>query len=103
GSLALPDGVVPGSRLMAVNDTPFAEYVSGIEPYHCYSTPTFFWYHLPHHLVRQGSELPHHRERLKLTFETIAGPAGVDLAYGDPSSFSFPTTQRYAGWTLAAE
>lgn len=99
--LELPDGLAIGSRLLAVNRIAFAEYVSRIEPYHCYSTPAFFWYHLPHHVVRQGGELPEHAERLILTFEAPLGPVEIVLDYADPSGFA-PTTQRYDGWALLA-
>ena len=98
----LPEGVAIGARLAAVNGVAIADYITAIEPYHCYSTPTFFWYHLPHHVVRQGSELPAHEAQLALTFATPSGPLEAVLDYGDPISFP-PATRRYDGWTLMAE
>ncbi|MET3925729.1 hypothetical protein [Devosia sp. 2618] len=102
-SVALPENLSVGARLLAVNDVPFADYATAVEPYHCYSVPAFFWYHLPHHVVRQGSELPHYGESLKLTFETDDEPIGVDLKYGPSAAFSLPKPQRYSAWTLVAE
>lgn len=100
--LNLPEQVVIGARLLAVNGLSVTDYVAAVEPYHCYSTPTFFWYHLPHHLVRQGSELPGHEAQLALTFDTPSGPVEVVLDYGNPIGLP-PAVKRYDGWTLLAE
>lgn len=102
-NLALPAGLEIGAFLIAVNGLPLDQYIASIEPYHCYSTPTFFWYHLPHHIVRQGSELPAHSQQLLLTFETASGPVDITLPYRDPKSFIPPRPIRYAGWSCLGE
>lgn len=101
--VTLPNDLAIGARLIGVNGLAIADYVSRIEPYHCYSTPAFFWYHLPHHIVRQGSELPQHDNHLALTFETATGSAEISLPYAEPANFMLPRTTRYAGWLRLAE
>lgn len=104
--IAPPPGVGEGSVVASVNGLSFDDYVRQIEPYHCHSTPAFFWYHLPAHLVRRGSELPDrlHRDRLTLGFATDRGEVPWTLDFVDPETVTLPAHDpRYAGWPVAMD
>lgn len=99
-------GIAEGSVLTSVNGMSFDDYVQRIEPFHCHSTPAFFWYHLPSHIVRRGGELPDamHEDRLSLGFATEQGEVSWTLDFTDPDTLTLPGHDlRYEGWPVALE
>jgi len=100
--VALPEGLEPGARLIGINGLTIDDYLARVAPWFTYSTPAYFWYHLPAHIVRRSSNLPDacYGDRLTLVFRTDQGSErSVDLPYAASSEFLWPpAAPRYAGW-----
>lgn len=64
-----------GARLLKVNGRSFADHVALTEPYFCYSTPHFYWYHMPNEIIRRTGLIPEWLQpaTLALEFEDVDG------------------------------
>jgi hypothetical protein len=104
--VALPDGMAIGDELLAINGMEVGAYVARVEPYAWYSTPTFFWYHLPDDLVRHLGHLPDtfYAPTLSLSFLGQDGHTqDVTLEYRAPAAWNWPPLDKdpYTHWQQA--
>ncbi|WP_374832059.1 hypothetical protein [Paenochrobactrum pullorum] len=58
-----------GARLISINGRSFDEYVALTEPYFCYSTPHFYWYHMPNEIIRRTGLIPEWLQPATLALE----------------------------------
>ena len=92
-----------GAWLTSINGLPLATYLEKIDPYFCYSTPAFFWYHLGTEVVRKTALLPasFYGKTLDLGFEGRDGKAlSLCLPYVDRGGldWTLDAVQRYDGF-----